>query len=77
MRWEVALDRALTFIFSPLALVGIRKCSRCAVRVRLASLGLLVSLPVSWVPIVRRARTRWDMAAHPEKRRLRLLTSLD
>lgn len=67
---EEALNRALTWLFSPLAVVGIKKCSRCTVRTRMAQFGLLTTAPVAFLPSVRRTRIRWDMAAHPAKRQL-------
>jgi hypothetical protein len=67
---ETLLDRVLTVLFSPLALIGIRKCSRCTVRTRMAQFGRLVTWPLAWVPLVRRARLRWYLAANPEQRKL-------
>lgn len=72
-RLEAALDWFLTRLFAPLAVVGVKKCSRCTVRTRLAQAGLILSAPVFFVPVVRRARVRWDMAAHPAKRKLQLV----
>ncbi len=65
---EALLDRCLTALFTPLRLLGIHKCSKCTVRVRLAQAGRIVTVPIQTVPAVRRARSRWDMVAHPEKR---------
>lgn len=67
---ERVLDSVLTRVFAPLAAVGVRKCSRCTVRTRIAQAGLIASWPLAWVPAVRMARVRWDMAAHPAKRKL-------
>lgn len=74
---EGALDRSLTVLFSPLALVGIKKCSRCTVRTRLAQAGMLATWPLAWLPPVRGVRVRWDMAAHPAKRKLHKVWDLD
>lgn len=71
MTLEKILDKTLSFIFSPLSIVGVKKCSKCTVRVRSAQIGLLVSAPVRIVPAVRRARARWEIAAKPEKFALR------
>lgn len=67
---ERLLNDFLTLIFKPLSIVGIKKCSRCTVRHRLAQLGLLVSVPIARVGPVKRARIRWDMTAHPQKNAL-------
>lgn len=73
---ESVMDKTLTVLFTPLKLVGVKKCERCFVRVRLAQLGLLTTIPIAFFPSVSRARGRWDIVAHPAKRKLMPATDL-
>jgi len=36
----------------------------------MAQFGRIVTAPICFVPAIRRARIRWDMAAHPAKKEL-------
>ncbi len=62
---EAVIDRVLTIVFAPLVLVGIHKCPRCRIRVRLAQALLLLTHPLRGIDGVDALRVRLEQVAHP------------
>lgn len=57
------IDAILTVLFTPLKLFGVKKCGKCAVRVRYAQFMLIVSAPVRRIGAIKSRRVDWSMKA--------------